>query len=202
MAASIFRTSLKERTPTQVFSDEFCWVFKTTFHLFYGAPPGNCFCSTKEVLPRKLPWFYRKIFYQWNSKEPSEKSIYIKSSVLGKLSRMKNCSPALILTLTLSPTLNLTGERGGGGAIFLGGNFADTQVFISYSKISLIFSQLPMIYCKHEFSETMQSYYGKLLNDTDMKKLGLYWIKYKNSLKYKVGCFWRFHMFTQSIKFF
>ena len=87
---------------------------------------------------------------------------------------MKNCSPALILTLTLSPTLNLTGGRGGGGAIFLGGNFADTQVFISYSKISLIFSQLPMIYCKHEFSETMQSYYAKLLNDTDMKKLGLY----------------------------
>ena len=66
-----------------------------------------------------------------------------------------------------------------GGAIFLGGNFADTQVFISYSKISLIFSQLPMIYCKYEFSETMQCYWGffyyrKLLNDTDMKKLGLY----------------------------
>ena len=32
---------------------------------------------------------------------------------------------------------------------------------------------------------------SKVNNDTHMKKLVLYW---KKSLKYKVGCFWRFHM--------
>ena len=31
-----------------------------------------------------------------------------------------------------------------------------------------------------------------LLNDTHMEELVLYWIQYINSLKYKVGCFWRF----------
>ena len=30
------------------------------------------------------------------------------------------------------------------------------------------------------------------INDTHMEELVLYWIQYKNSLKYKVGCFWRF----------
>ena len=30
------------------------------------------------------------------------------------------------------------------------------------------------------------------INDTHREKLVLYWIQYKNSLKYKVGCFWRF----------
>ena len=30
------------------------------------------------------------------------------------------------------------------------------------------------------------------LNDTHREKLLLYRIQYKNSLKYKVGCFWRF----------
>ena len=30
------------------------------------------------------------------------------------------------------------------------------------------------------------------LNDTRMEELVLYWIQYKNSLKSKVGCFWRF----------
>ena len=29
-------------------------------------------------------------------------------------------------------------------------------------------------------------------NDTHKEKLLLYWIQYKNSLKCKVGCFWRF----------
>ena len=31
----------------------------------------------------------------------------------------------------------------------------------------------------------------KNFNDTHMEPV-LYWIQYKNSLKYKVGCFWRF----------
>ena len=39
-------------------------------------------------------------------------------------------------------------------------------------------------------------------NDIRMEELVLYWIKYKNSLKHKVGYFWRFHMFTQPITFF
>ena len=30
------------------------------------------------------------------------------------------------------------------------------------------------------------------LNDTNREKLALYGIQYKNSFKYKVGCFWRF----------
>ena len=29
-------------------------------------------------------------------------------------------------------------------------------------------------------------------NDTHMEKRVLYWIRYKNLLKCKVGCFWRF----------
>ena len=29
-------------------------------------------------------------------------------------------------------------------------------------------------------------------NDTHREKLVRYWIPYKNSLKYKFGCFWRF----------
>ena len=51
-------TSLKERTPTQVFSDEFCEILKTTFL------PNTS---------RRLLLFYGKIFYQENRKEPSEK---------------------------------------------------------------------------------------------------------------------------------
>ena len=35
------------------------------------------------------------------------------------------------------------------------------------------------------------------INDTHMEELLLYWIQYKNSLKYKIGCFWRFsHVYT------
>ena len=30
------------------------------------------------------------------------------------------------------------------------------------------------------------------INDTHIEELVLCWIQYKNSLKYKVGCFWRF----------
>ena len=30
------------------------------------------------------------------------------------------------------------------------------------------------------------------VNDIHMEEFMLYWIQYKNSLKYKVGCFWRF----------
>ena len=50
--------SLKQRTPTQVFSGEFCEILK---NLFYRTPPGDYFCSTE------------KIFCQQNSKERSEK---------------------------------------------------------------------------------------------------------------------------------
>ena len=46
----------------------------------------------------------------------------------------------------------------------------------------------------HSYNQTNQN-----VNDTHMEELVLYW---KNSLKYKVGCFWRFYMFTQSIEFF
>ena len=38
------------------------------------------------------------------------------------------------------------------------------------------------------------------INDTHMKKLVPYWIQYKNSLKYKVGCFWRFSYVYMSEK--
>ena len=31
-----------------------------------------------------------------------------------------------------------------------------------------------------------------IFNDTQKENLVRYWIQYKNSLKYKVGCFWRF----------
>ena len=51
-------TSLDERTPTQVLSDEFCEILKKTF--------------LQNTFRRLLP-FYRKIFYQENRKEPSEK---------------------------------------------------------------------------------------------------------------------------------
>ena len=44
-------TSLKERTPTQVFSDEFCEILKTP--VFYRTPPGDCFCSTEKIRKRK-----------------------------------------------------------------------------------------------------------------------------------------------------
>ena len=44
-------TSMKERTPTQVFSDEFCKVIKAPF---LKTPPGNCFCSTEKYFPNKI----------------------------------------------------------------------------------------------------------------------------------------------------
>ena len=31
-----------------------------------------------------------------------------------------------------------------------------------------------------------------IINDSHMEELVLYWIQYRNWLKYKVGCFWRF----------
>ena len=42
---------LKEATPAQVFSDDFCDVRKT---LFYRAPPRNCFCSTEKYFTDKI----------------------------------------------------------------------------------------------------------------------------------------------------
>ena len=39
-------TSLKESTPAQVFSGEFCEILKT---LFYRTPPGDYFCSTEKM---------------------------------------------------------------------------------------------------------------------------------------------------------
>ena len=90
-------TSMKERTPTQVFSDEFCEVIKAPF---------------LKNTSRQLFLFYAKIFSQQNSKEPSEK-IKNGNSLLEKQRRAKRY-------------------------LYL------HQVFIFYSKISLIFSQLPM----------------------------------------------------------
>ena len=47
----ILQLSLKERTPTRVFSDE-CWeVLKTVFFL---TPPGNYFCSTEKYFTNKI----------------------------------------------------------------------------------------------------------------------------------------------------
>ena len=42
--------SLKERTPTEVFSDDYCKIFKTPF---FRAPPGHCFCSTEKYFTNK-----------------------------------------------------------------------------------------------------------------------------------------------------
>ena len=39
-----------------------------------------------------------------------------------------------------------------------------------------------------------------ILNGTHMEKLVLYWIQYKNSLKYRVGCFWSFS-YVYTIKY-
>ena len=39
-----------------------------------------------------------------------------------------------------------------------------------------------------------------LLNDTHKEELLLYWIQSKNSLKYKVGYFWRFSIVQMSEK--
>ena len=44
-------TSLNRRTPTHVFSDEFCKIFKTPF---YRTPPGDCFCSTEKYFISKM----------------------------------------------------------------------------------------------------------------------------------------------------
>ena len=41
-------------------------------------------------------------------------------------------------------------------------------------------------------NKTLQNDISFSLNDTHREKLVLYWIRYKNSLKNKVGCFWRF----------
>ena len=51
-------------------------------------------------------------------------------------------------------------------------------------------------------SEKENSVFDILTILTHMEELVLYWIQYTNSLKYKVGCFWCFSWFTQSIKFF
>ena len=40
-------TSLKEKTPIEVFSDEFCKMLKTT-------PPSYCFCSTEKYFTNKI----------------------------------------------------------------------------------------------------------------------------------------------------
>ena len=53
-------TLLKEKTPIQVFSDEFCEILKTPF---------------LENTSRQLLLFYGKIFCQKNNKEPSEKKL-------------------------------------------------------------------------------------------------------------------------------
>ena len=52
-----------------------------------------------------------------------------------------------------------------------------------------------MSFTLHEYIDWQSvSYYGLLrwINDTHIEELALCWIQYKNSLKYKVGCFWVF----------
>ena len=120
-------TSRKERTPTQVFSGEFCEVFRIPF---------------LQNTSRQLFLFYGKLFYQQNSKEPSEKRKKSKQLVRKTTTRVNF-------------------------------NHYLHQVFISYSKISLIFSQLPMIYWKQEFSETMQSYWGFVYQGKILLSFGL-----------------------------
>ena len=44
-------TLLKENTPIQVFSDEFCKILKIPF---YRTPPRNCFCSREKYFTCKI----------------------------------------------------------------------------------------------------------------------------------------------------
>ena len=44
----------------------------------------------------------------------------------------------------------------------------------------------------HAFYLQIRNMGWEYFNDTHMEELVLYWIQYKNSLKYKIGCFWRF----------
>ena len=42
---------LTEKSMMQVFSDEYCKIFKT---FFYMTPPGDYFCSTEKYLTNKI----------------------------------------------------------------------------------------------------------------------------------------------------
>ena len=44
-------TLLKEKTLTQVFSDELCKILR---HFFYRTFPGDCFCSTENYFRNKI----------------------------------------------------------------------------------------------------------------------------------------------------
>ena len=46
-----------------------------------------------------------------------------------------------------------------------------------------------------EFLDRKGAFYN--VNDIHIEDIVLYWIQYKNSLKYKIGCLWRFsHVYT------
>ena len=123
-------SSLKEKTTTQVFSDEFYEILKTPF---------------LQNTSKQLLLFYGKILKQQNSRETSEKRGKMETACKQKATHAKQ---------KLHYYLH--------------------QFFISfyyyYSKISLfLFSQLPMIYWKHEFLDAMQSYWGFI----DCRKMSL-----------------------------
>ena len=55
---------------------------------------------------------------------------------------------------------------------------------------------------KQQPSYDWKKYIVKSINDTHKKKIVLYWIQYKNTSKYKVGCFWRFSCLHNPLKSF
>ena len=61
------------------------------------------------------------------------------------------------------------------------------RVFLGSAEMKLAFVSLQVAIPKIDFW-----LFTVKLNDTHREKLVLYWIQYKNLLKNKVGCFWRF----------
>ena len=114
-------TSLKEMTPTQVFSGEFYEILKNPFF-------------TEHLQATTSVW---------------QKKYFINKIVKNPLRKKRNKWKQLVRKTTTQTKQKL--------------NHYLHQVFISfyYSRMSLfIFSLLPMIYWKHEFSEAMQSHSG------------------------------------------
>ena len=99
-------TSLKEKTPTELFSDEFA---RYLIHLFYRTSPDNCFCSTEKCFTNKI-----------------------------EIACKKNNDTRK--TKTGSPFTS------------------SLHILLLFKKFP--YSQLPTIYWKHEFLETMQSHWG------------------------------------------
>ena len=65
-------------------------------HTFYRTPPGDCFCSTE------------KIFYQQNSKEPSEKRVKNENSLQEKQPHRQNKN---LITLYIKSSYPFTIQR-------------------------------------------------------------------------------------------